>query len=69
MNLGGRNPEDRDRDRVWVHIDGERGKERVSGRGWNLVFAVVKCHHITELAVSGVDSGDSPSAGAWWPER
>ena len=66
MLWGDRNPENGDDDSVWVQIDCERVKEGVSGRRWDVVFAVVE-RHITELAVGEVD--ENSGAGAQWPKR
>jgi len=67
MAFGGRNPENRDYNGVSVdiEIDGERVKEGIIGRGWNVEFVVANLHIITEVT-SEIDQRNSPGAGAWW---
>jgi len=62
---GGRNLENIDYGGVSVEIeiDGERIKEKVGGRGWDVVFVFVK-RHITE-PMDEVNQRKSPSAGAY----
>ena len=46
---------------IRIEIDGERVKEGVIVRGWDVVSAIIK-RHITEF-VGGVDSSGGPCAG------
>jgi len=70
MLFGGRHLENRDYTGGrasavgWYEIDGKRVKEGVIGCGWDVVFVIVECHFITELAGGEVGLRDSPGVDA-----
>lgn len=62
MIPGGRNLENRDYGGAPAEINGERVKERVIGRGWDVISVAVK-RYITE-PFGEVDSYGSPGVDA-----